>query len=204
MKLEDKKEKFCLKLKGRAAVFVDWANVYYWKDSLKWEIDLEKLFKYLKSYKEIEEINFYFGTDVHPASKQQIKQAQKIGFRVITKPVKYLPKTTESGEIVWIRKCDFDLEIGLDCFERLSKFDSFIFFSGDGDFATLYQRLIRKKKQVIVVYVRGRLGREIWEIKRGIFKVELPRLADFKKMSPRRRRGAQLNSLYHKKERLSR
>jgi uncharacterized LabA/DUF88 family protein len=204
MKLEDKKEKFRLKLKGKTAVFVDWANVYYWKDSLKWEIDLGRLFKYLKSYKDIREINFYFGTDVHPASKEQIKQAQKIGFRVITKPVKYLPKITESGEVFWIRKCDFDLEIGLDCFERLSKFDSFIFFSGDGDFATLYQRLIRKKKQVIVVYVRCRLGREIWEMKKGIFKVELPRLGDFKKMSPRRRRGAQLNSLYHKEGGLSR
>jgi uncharacterized LabA/DUF88 family protein len=206
MKLEDKKEKFRLKLKGKTAAFVDWANVYYWKDSLKWEIDLERLFEYLKSYKEIKEINFYFGTDVHPASKEQIKQAQKIGFRVITKPVKYLPKTTESGEVVWIRKCDFDLEIGLDCFERLTKFDGFIFFSGDGDFATLYQRLIQKKKQVIVIYMYGHLGKEVWKMKRGIFKASIVKLgADFfKKMTPRRRRGAQLNSLYHKEKRLSR
>jgi len=28
MELEDKKEKFRLKLKGKTAVFVDWANVY--------------------------------------------------------------------------------------------------------------------------------------------------------------------------------
>jgi len=40
MELEDKKEKFRLKLKGKTAVFVDWANVYCWKDSLKWEIAL--------------------------------------------------------------------------------------------------------------------------------------------------------------------
>lgn len=205
MKLEDKKEKFRLKLKGKTAVFVDWANVYYWKDSLKWKIDLEKLFKYLKSYKEIKEINFYFGTDVHPASREQIKQAQKIGFRVITKPVKYLPKTTESGEIVWIRKCDFDLEIGLDCFERLSKFDGFIFFSGDGDFATLYRRLIRKKKQVIVIFAQGHLGKEIRVIKKGIYLCIVKKLRkEIQKISPRRRRGAQLIFLYHKTKRLSR
>lgn len=154
-----------LKLKGKTAVFVDWANTYNWKDSLKWEIDLGKLFNCLKEYKKIREISFYFGTDEHPASKQQIQEARKIGYRVITKPVKYLP-VRDKGIVVWKRKCDFDLEIGLDCFERLDEFDSFIFFSGDGDFATLYQRLVRRKKQVIVTYVRGRLGREIWAFKK--------------------------------------
>jgi uncharacterized LabA/DUF88 family protein len=181
--------RFTLKLKGKTAVFVDWANAYKWKDSLKWEIDLKKLFDYLKSYPKIKEICFYFGTDKHPASKQQIKEAEKIGFRTVTKPVKYLP-VKDKGIVIWKRKCDFDLEIGLDCFEGLDKFDGFIFFSGDGDFATLYKRLIERKKQVIVVYVRGRLGREIWRMKKGIFKAELPRLGDFKKMSPNRRSGA--------------
>lgn len=178
-----------LKLKGKTAVFVDWANAYNWKDSLKWEIDLKRLFDYLKGYKEIKEISFYFGTDEHPASKQQIQEAKKIGYRVITKPVKYLP-VKDKGIMVWKRKCDFDLEIGLDCFERLERFNGFIFFSGDGDSATLYQRLVRRKKQVIVVYVRGRLGKEIWAMKKGIFKIELPRLGNFQKISPRRRRRA--------------
>lgn len=177
---------FCLILKGEAAVFIDWANVYNWKDSLRWEIDLKKLFQYLKNYKQIKEISFYFGTDEHPASKQQIREARQVGYRTITKAVKYLP-VKDKGVIVWKRKCDFDLEIGLDCFERLERLDGFIFFSGDGDFATLYERLIKRKKQVIVVYVRGRLGKEIWQMKKGIFKVELPRLGVFKKMSPHRR-----------------
>ncbi len=194
-------KEFKLKLRGKTAVFIDWANVYHWKDSLKKEIDLEKIYRYLRGYKQIKEINFYFGTDIHPASEGQSKTAQKIGYRVITKPVKYLPKKTESGEIVWVRKCDFDLEIGLDCFERLEKFDCFIFFSGDGDFATLYDRLIKRKKPVIVVYMYGHLGKEVWEMKRGIFKVSIKKLgADlYKKMTPNRRLGAQLDSLYHRK-----
>lgn len=171
-----KSDKFRLKLRGKTAVFIDWANVYNWKKSLKKPVDLKKLYRYLIAYKQIKEISFYFGTDVHPASKAQIKRAQQIGYRVLTKPVKYIRTRAETGEWVSLRKCDFDLEIGLDCFERLDKFTGFIFFSGDGDFATLYQRLIRKRKQVIVFYVRGVLGREIWQIKRGIFKVELPKL----------------------------
>lgn len=189
------KSEFRLKLKGKTAVFVDWANVYYWKDELKKEIDLKKLFKYLKSYKEVKDIRFYFGTDLtHPASKEFLKEAKQVGYQVITKKVKFLKiYDEEKRNFIWKRKCDFDLEIGLDAFERLEKFSGFIIFSGDGDYATLYQRLIKRKKQVIVIYVSNRLGREIWEMKRGIFKTELPRLGDFwvsKKMSPRRRRGA--------------
>ncbi|MDZ7587481.1 MAG: NYN domain-containing protein [Patescibacteria group bacterium] len=187
-----KKDQFQLKLQGKTAVFIDWANVYRWKDSLKKVVDLEKLYHHLKTYRQVKEINFYFGTDVHPASKSQIKRAHEIGCRIITKPVKYIRTLTETGEWVNLRKCDFDLEIGLDCFERLDKFDGFIVFSGDGDFATLYERLINKRKQVIVIYMYGSLGREVWNIKRGIFKASILKLGVnvFKKMTPNRRSGA--------------
>lgn len=33
------KNKFRFKLEGKTAVFIDWANVYGWKKSLKKEID---------------------------------------------------------------------------------------------------------------------------------------------------------------------
>lgn len=166
---------FRLRLQDKIAVFIDWANVYGWRSSLKRDVDPKKLFTYLKSYKQVKEISFYFGTDEHPASQDQIDKARKIGYRVITKPVKYLP-VKDRDVIVWKRKCDFDLEIGLDCFERLDRFDGFIFFSGDGDFATLYKRLIKRRKQVIVAYMYGHLGREVWNIKRGIFKASIKKL----------------------------
>jgi hypothetical protein len=37
-----------LKLKGKTAVFVDWANVHGWEEKLKWKIDLKRLYQYLK------------------------------------------------------------------------------------------------------------------------------------------------------------
>lgn len=190
--MKQKKTEFRLKLRGKTSIFIDWANVYHWKDSLKKEVDLKKLYRYLLTYKEVKEINYYFGTDFHPASKAQIIQAKKIGYRVVTKPVKYIRTKAETGEWVSLRKCDFDLEIGLDCFERLDKFASFIIFSGDGDFATLYERLIKKYKQVIVIYMYGSLGKEVWQMKRGIFKASILKLGVdvYKKMTPNRRSGA--------------
>lgn len=69
------------------------------------------------------------------------------------------------------------MEIAIDVHKLLKEnVESFMFFTGDGDFEPLYKLLVDSKKQVIVVYVRGHLGREVWELKRGIFKVELPRL----------------------------
>ena len=47
-------------LRGKTAVFVDWANVYGWKKSLKSEVNISVLYKYLKSYEEIVEIYLYF------------------------------------------------------------------------------------------------------------------------------------------------
>ena len=186
---------FRLQLNGKTAVFIDWANVYRWKDSLKQEVDLKRLWKYLRGYEQIKEIHFYFGTDVHPLSKEQIVSAKRIGYTVVTKPVKYVPQRTATGEIVWMRKCDFDLEIGLDCFEKIEKFSTFVFFSGDGDFATLYKRLIKKGKKVIVVFAQGHLGKEIRAIRRGLYlcavKKFIANLAvSDKKISPDRRPGA--------------
>lgn len=162
---------FQLKLKGKTAVFIDWANVYGWKKSLKRLVDTKKLYKYLKTYKQIKEISFYFGTDRNERSKKFLKNTKKIGYKVISKPVKYILTAEINRQKIYRRKCDFDMEICTDvhkCFER--EFGSFIFFTGDGDFEPLYKLLIKKKKQVIVIYAPGHLGREIYAIKKGLYK----------------------------------
>lgn len=189
-------KEFRLKLKGKTAVFVDWANVYRWKDKLKKVVDEGKLYKYLKGYDQVEEVRFYFGEDdAHPKSGEFLETVKKMGYFLVTKKVKYLKIYDDTGKnFIWKRKCDFDLEIGLDAIELAKNYDSFVFFSGDGDYATLYERLIKKGKQVVVIYMYGCLGREIWEMKRGIFKASVVKLGVdlFQKMTPDRRSRARL------------
>lgn len=55
---------------------------------------------------------------------------------------------------------------------------SFVFFTGDGDYEPLYKMLIGLRKQVMVIYTKGHLGREIWAIKKGLFKAQLKNLMD--------------------------
>ena len=166
-------------LKGKTSVFIDWANVHGWKKSLKREIDPKKLFEYLKSYPEIMDIRFYFGEDEHPKSKEFLQSATKIGYKVITKPVKHIVITEIKGQKIYRRKCDFDMETCIDVHKVLEQeIDSFIFFTGDGDYAPLYRLLMERGKQVVVIYTAGHLGREIWDIKKGIFKAQLKNLID--------------------------
>lgn len=191
-----------LKLRGKAAVFIDWANVYGWRNRLNKEVDPRRLYRYLKEYKQINDIRFYSGLDKHPKSKQFLRKIKQIGFTVISKEVKYIPvsidtshfknlfqeikdslasiKNLEAQDIEKIlqilrrrvlrRKCDFDMEICIDVYDAIKKdFESFLFFSGDGDFAPLYKLLISQHKQVIVIFAHGHMGKEVYQIKRGIF-----------------------------------
>lgn len=172
-----KKSPLVLRLKGKTAVFIDWANVYGWRKSLKREVDPEKVYKYLSSYKEIKRISLYFGTDKHPKSKSFLQKVKKIGYRLVTKPVKYILIAEVEGQKLYRRKCDFDMEACIDVHELLKEnYESFIFFTGDGDFEPLYRLLIELKKQVIVIYAHGHLGREIWGMKHGIFKKAVDKL----------------------------
>ncbi|KKQ19351.1 MAG: hypothetical protein US45_C0024G0003 [Candidatus Nomurabacteria bacterium GW2011_GWA1_37_20] len=166
-------------LRGKTAVFIDWANVYGWKKSLKSEVDISILYKYLKSYKNIGEIYLYFGKDNHPKSEEFLNRAEKIGYKIITKPVKYILIENFETKKIYRRKCDFDMEVCIDVHKKVAEnFESFVFFTGDGDFEPLYKLLVELKKQTIVVYTKGHLGREIWNMKNGIFKVELENLID--------------------------
>jgi len=166
-----------LKLKSPSWVFIDWANVYNWKKSLKRGVDPKKLYIYLRSYKEIEEVRFYFGRDKHPKSRAFLKEMRKVGYKVVTKPVKYILTAKVEEQKIYRRKCDFDMEICMDIHKALGKgVESFVFFTGDGDFAPLYRMLISRGKQVIVVYMYGHLGREIFQIKKGVYKVSIETL----------------------------
>lgn len=184
-------KKVKLKLKGDAAVFVDWANVYGWRKSLKGEVDAGKLYRYLSFYKEVGFKGFYYGKDKNVKSSKFLTEMRKLGFKVKTKDVKHIKVGEISGKLIWKRKCDFDIEICMDVYEKLEKgFESFVFFTGDGDFAPLYEYLIKKRKQVIVVYTKRHIGREIWEIKKGLFKIQINHLGNLiKKSSPAHRRG---------------
>jgi len=173
------KDKKPIRLRGKTIVYVDWANVYGWSKSLKKEISLEKLFAYFRIYDGVEDIRLYFGEDVNPKSKKFLVDARNIGYTVVSKEVKYIASGKIEGQVIHRRKCDFDMEVSIDVHKALAGgVEGFVFLTGDGDFAPLYEMLIALRKQVVVIYTKGHIGREVWAISKGIFKAQLKNIVD--------------------------
>jgi len=77
------------------------------------------------------------------------------------------------------RKCDFDCEITLDIMNNINQLDGVILFSGDGDYAILANELIKRKKQIIVVFAPGYKGKEFEDFKKGLYLCSVNRLREF-------------------------
>jgi len=78
-------------LTGRCAVYIDYANVRSWSKRLGWEIDLKRLYQFLKSFDNIQKVSFYFGMlSDDERSAKFIKTVKRFGYRVRTKPVKVM------------------------------------------------------------------------------------------------------------------
>jgi len=82
------------------AMYIDFANVFRWQEKLGWHIDLERLKQFLDSFDTIRKIKFYSGTLVgNEGSEKTIEKAQRIGYSVITKPVKIMRLSIDVSSI---------------------------------------------------------------------------------------------------------
>jgi len=80
------------KLQNKTLVMIDWANVYGWFKSLKWEIDPQKLYDYLTSYEEIKKVAFYYGKEIGNIKSEEFqKKIKNIGYDLKSKEVKFVP-----------------------------------------------------------------------------------------------------------------
>jgi len=78
-------------LPGKANMYIDYANVRAWTSRLKWHIDIERLYQFLRSFDNFQSISFYNGTlEGNADSEGFIRRAERIGYRVRTKPVKIM------------------------------------------------------------------------------------------------------------------
>ncbi len=67
------------------------------------------------------------------------------------------------------RKCNFDVEIGVDMLLdlHLRKVGTFVLWSGDSDFADPLQRILREGKRAILFATAGRISRELSDLRRS-------------------------------------
>lgn len=81
-------------------VYIDYANVRPWSQKLGWHIDLKRLKQFLNSFDTIGEVKFYHGTlKTNPQSLVMIKEAERLGYIVKTKPVKIMKLSIDASSI---------------------------------------------------------------------------------------------------------
>jgi len=76
---------------GSTIIYIDYANVFYWSEKLKWKIDIKRLKQFLDSFDNVKHVRLYNGTlKGNSNSIQFIKEAKKLKYTVSTKPVKIM------------------------------------------------------------------------------------------------------------------
>ena len=145
---------------GRAAVFIDGANLFFTQRHLGWQIDFSRLMAFFMSGYASVKANYYVPAS-EPVSEESAAFTRVLtahGFRITSKSVKKIVNK-ETGVIVM--KGNLDVELVVDALIDADQYDTFILFSGDSDFIPLLRALKAKGKEVIVYSTQGLSAREL-------------------------------------------
>jgi uncharacterized LabA/DUF88 family protein len=145
---------------GRAAVYIDGANLFFTQRHLGWQIDFSRLMAFFLSGYASVEANYYVPAS-EPVSAENAAFSRVLtahGYRIISKPVKKIVNK-ETGVV--IMKGNLDVELVVDALSGADQYDTFILFSGDSDFMPLLRALKKKGKEVMVYSTQGLSAREL-------------------------------------------
>ena len=133
--------------RGRVAIFVDGANLYYARQELKIDIDYKKLLELLTGDGSLWKAFYYTGLDsTRSQEKNFISWLGHNGFQVITKE---LVKRADGT-----RKANLDVEMAMDIDKLASYYDTAVFVGGDGDLAYALEQVSRRGIRVEVLGLR--------------------------------------------------
>lgn len=142
----------------RVAVFVDGSNFFYAQKKMGWDVCPERLLKFCKQFGNIVEATYYSGESNDPKQKRFFDFLAYNGYSLVTKPLKTI-YDHETGQIT--RKSNLDIEVALDMFNQIDRYDVAILVSGDSDFQRALQLLKSRGKEVKVVSARGIVATEL-------------------------------------------
>lgn len=146
----------------RVSVFVDGANMYYAQKRLGWFIDYRRVLAHFawQGDRELSEAYYYTGTDPQPRGRENafFEYLMHAGYTVRAKGIKLVTDDT-TGETM--EKANLDIEIVIDVFNTISRYDTCVLMSGDGDFERVVEVLRARGKRVVVVSLPEMTAREL-------------------------------------------
>jgi uncharacterized LabA/DUF88 family protein len=136
-----------LENRGRVAIFIDGANMFYAALQLGIEIDYTKLLCRLRAGSRLLRSFFYTGVD--PTNEKQqgfLLWMRRNGYRVIAKDLVQFPDGS--------KKANLDVEIAVDMLALVNYYDTAVLVSGDGDLAAAVNAVSYRGARVEVVSLR--------------------------------------------------
>lgn len=134
--------------RGRVAIFIDGANLYYMRQELKIAIDFKKLLELLIGNGTLWKAFYYTGIDSTNSQEQNfITWLRHNGFQVVKKE---LVKRADGS-----KKANLDVEMAMDIRDLASHYDTAILVGGDGDLACALEHVTRQGVRVEVLGLRS-------------------------------------------------
>jgi uncharacterized LabA/DUF88 family protein len=146
----------------RISVFIDGSNFFYMqKDALNWWVDPKRLLAWIGERGEVVDATYYASVDPdHEAQASYLKALHHMGYAVESK----ILKTIRQGDGTERKKANLDIEIVLDMFNTIDRYDEAVLVSGDSDFTRALQILRFRGKQFTVLSTSGFVSREIRQV----------------------------------------
>ncbi len=174
----------------RISVFIDASNLHHCQKKNGWNIDYEKLKKYLSRRGEVVGL-YYFTPSPHYEEKRQIENYRKFkvalisfGYTVIDKEIKIIrTRDKQTGEIVKERKGNLDGEIVLYMLTTYDQYDEIVFIGGDSDFEKILDYMVKNKKLVTCISNSRTTAQEIKNIAHEF--IPLNTIRDYIEKKPR-------------------
>src|SRR3989344_646415 len=150
----------------RTYAFVDASNVYYATKRLGWDIDYEKLARYLRERLGVTKM-LYFG-GIAPENPGQVKFHEflrRIGYEICLVPTRTFP----DGK----RKADVDARMTFEMMRLEKEFDRAVVLTGDGDFYWVLEHLKTIKERVWLVGASKGTAHELKQLFHGSARIVL-------------------------------
>lgn len=107
----------------------------------------------------------------------------QLNLETVTFVNNYLKKLNSQGvKFIEKRKCNFDVEIGIDVLldHKINNVDTFILWSGDSDFAGPLEQLINDGKKVVIFSTARRISHELKSLRdKGAYIFDIQKIKEF-------------------------
>ena len=143
--------------RGKVAIFIDGANLFYAALQLGIEINYAKLLSCLAKDSKLLRAFFYTGVD--PTNDKQqgfLLWMRRNGYRVITKDLVQFPDGS--------KKANLDVEIAVDMMNLAPYYDTAVLVSGDGDLAYAVNAVSYQGSRVEVVSLRSMTSESLIDV----------------------------------------